>query len=101
MSDEEYTIEVYALYHCDPGNSPLSIAEFNEIVGCNIPENEKVENHIRKLRAQFGPNEVIQMGLGVSILSGNQSQCQSLQLIPSITPWQPQQLIALFHCLIA
>ena len=61
MSDEEYTIEVYALYHCDPGNSPLSIAEFNEIVGCNIPENEKVENHIRKLRAQFGPNEVIQM----------------------------------------
>ena len=59
MSDEEYTIEVYALYHCDPGNSPLSIAEFNEIVGCNIPENEKVENHMRKLRAQFGPNEVI------------------------------------------
>jgi hypothetical protein len=59
MSDEEYTIEVYALYHCDHGNSPLSIAEFNEIVGCNIPENEKVENHMRKLRAQFGPNEVI------------------------------------------
>jgi len=69
MSDEEYTIEVYALYHCDPGNSPLSIAEFNEIVGCNIPENEKVENHMRKLRAQFGPNEVIPHVFGVPDLT--------------------------------
>ena len=69
MSDEEYTIEVYALYHCDPGNSPLSIAEFNEIVGCNIPENEKVENHIRKLRAQFGPNEVIPHAFGLPDLT--------------------------------